>query len=61
MSLAWVTWQMTMLSLVTLVGCPLFMFSMIGITLADNLIMIFVFWELVGFSSYLVDRSLFYY
>ena len=30
------------------------MFSMIGITLADNLIMIFVFWELVGFSSYLL-------
>ena len=30
------------------------MFSMLGITLADNLIMIFVFWELVGFSSYLL-------
>ena len=30
------------------------MFSMIGITIADNLIMIFVFWELVGFSSYLL-------
>ena len=35
-------------------GLSIFMFSMIGITLADNLIMIFVFWELVGFSSYLL-------
>ena len=35
-------------------GLSLFMFSMIGITIADNLIMIFVFWELVGFSSYLL-------
>ena len=35
-------------------GLSLFMFSMIGITVADNLIMIFVFWELVGFSSYLL-------
>jgi NADH-quinone oxidoreductase subunit L len=30
------------------------MFSMTGIILADNLIMIFLFWELVGFSSYLL-------
>jgi NADH-quinone oxidoreductase subunit L len=35
-------------------GLSLFMFSMVGITIADNLIMIFVFWELVGFSSYLL-------
>jgi NADH-quinone oxidoreductase subunit L len=35
-------------------GLSLFMFSMIGITVAENLIMIFVFWELVGFSSYLL-------
>ncbi len=35
-------------------GLSVFMFSMIGITIADNLIMIFVFWELVGFSSYLL-------
>ena len=35
-------------------GLSIFMFSMIGITVADNLIMIFVFWELVGFSSYLL-------
>ena len=35
-------------------GLSIFMFSMLGITLADNLIMIFIFWELVGFSSYLL-------
>ncbi len=29
-----------------------FMFSMIGIVLANNLFMLFIFWELVGFSSY---------
>ncbi len=32
----------------------LFMFSMTGIVLADNLIMMFVFWELVGLSSWLL-------
>ncbi|MFC1572260.1 NADH-quinone oxidoreductase subunit L [Candidatus Eisenbacteria bacterium] len=32
----------------------LFMFSMLGIVLADNYVMIFVFWELVGLSSYLL-------
>ena len=32
----------------------LFTFSMMGILLADNLLVIFVFWELVGFSSYLL-------
>ena len=31
-----------------------FTFSMLGIVLADNLLLIFVFWELVGFSSYLL-------
>ena len=35
-------------------GLSMFMFSMFGILLADNLIMIFVFWELVGFSSYML-------
>jgi NADH-quinone oxidoreductase subunit L len=30
------------------------MFSMLGIVLADNLFMIFIFWELVGFSSWLL-------
>jgi len=32
----------------------LFMFSMTGIVLADNFVMMFIFWELVGVSSYLL-------
>jgi len=32
----------------------LFMFSMTGIVLAGNLFMMFIFWELVGLSSYLL-------
>jgi NADH-quinone oxidoreductase subunit L len=32
----------------------LFMFSMLGIVLADNFVVIFLFWELVGLSSYLL-------
>ena len=32
----------------------LFMFSMLGIVLADNLLMMFLFWELVGVSSSLL-------
>lgn len=32
----------------------LFMFSMTGIVLSGNLIMMFIFWELVGLSSYLL-------
>ena len=32
----------------------LFMFSMLGIVLANNLLLLFVFWELVGVSSYLL-------
>jgi len=35
-------------------GLSIFMFSMLGIVLADNLFMIFIFWELVGFSSYML-------
>jgi NADH-quinone oxidoreductase subunit L len=35
-------------------GLSLFMFSMTGIVLASNLVMLFVFWELVGLSSYLL-------
>ncbi|MEP6698592.1 MAG: proton-conducting transporter membrane subunit, partial [Verrucomicrobiota bacterium] len=31
-----------------------FMFSMLGIVLADNFVMMFIFWELVGVSSYLL-------
>src|SRR5204863_9046910 len=32
----------------------LFMFSMLGIVLAINFVMMFIFWELVGVSSYLL-------
>ncbi|MBC5772603.1 NADH-quinone oxidoreductase subunit L [Pontibacter sp. KCTC 32443] len=32
----------------------LFTFSMLGIVLVDNLLLLFIFWELVGFSSYLL-------
>ena len=32
----------------------LFTFAMLGIVLADNLFLIFIFWELVGLSSYLL-------
>jgi NADH-quinone oxidoreductase subunit L len=36
-------------------GClSLFMFSMLGIVLANNLVLLFIFWELVGVSSYLL-------
>ena len=35
-------------------GMSIFMFSMLGIVLADNLFMMFIFWELVGFSSYML-------
>lgn len=32
----------------------LFTFSMLGIVMADNLLLVFIFWELVGFSSYML-------
>ena len=35
-------------------GLSLFMFSMTGIVMADNFVMMFVFWELVGVSSYIL-------
>jgi len=35
-------------------GLSIFMFAMLGIVFADNLFMMFIFWELVGFSSYLL-------
>ena len=35
-------------------GLSLFMFSILGIVLADGLVMTFVFWELVGFCSYML-------
>lgn len=35
-------------------GLALFLFSMLGIVLADNFLMMFIFWELVGLSSYIL-------
>jgi len=35
-------------------GLSIFMASMTGIVFADNLFMMFIFWELVGFSSYVL-------
>src|SRR6266542_478722 len=35
-------------------GLSLFMFSMLGIVLANNLVMLYIFWELVGVCSYLL-------
>jgi NADH-quinone oxidoreductase subunit L len=35
-------------------GLSVFMFAMTGIVLADNLFMMFIFWELVGFCSWLL-------
>ncbi len=35
-------------------GLSLFMFSMTGIVLAGNFVMMFIFWELVGVSSYIL-------
>lgn len=35
-------------------GLSFFMFSMTGIVFANNFVMMFVFWELVGFSSYVL-------
>ena len=40
-------------------GLSFFNFSMLGIVLADNLLMIFIFWELVGFSSYVLINHYF--
>src|SRR4030095_1613485 len=31
-----------------------FTFSMLGVVVASNLLIIFIFWELVGFSSYML-------
>src|SRR5258708_8342436 len=35
-------------------GLSLFTYSMLGIVLANNFLMMFIFWELVGVSSYLL-------
>jgi NADH-quinone oxidoreductase subunit L len=41
-------------------GLSLFTFSMLGIVLANNFIMMFIFWELVGVSSYILIGHWFY-
>src|SRR6266700_6856551 len=38
----------------------LFMFSMLGIVLANNFVMMFIFWELVGLCSYVLIGHWFY-
>jgi len=35
-------------------GLSLFIFAMLGIVLANNFVMLFIFWELVGFTSYVL-------
>ncbi|MCD8284470.1 MAG: NADH-quinone oxidoreductase subunit L [Opitutae bacterium] len=35
-------------------GLSIFMFSIVGIIVSDNLFMTFIFWELVGFCSYML-------
>ena len=35
-------------------GLSLFMFAMLGVVLANNFVMLFIFWELVGFTSYVL-------
>src|SRR5947208_821662 len=38
----------------------LFMFAMLGIVLANNFVLLFIFWELVGFTSYVLIGHWFY-
>src|SRR3989475_5564977 len=38
----------------------LFMFAMLGIVLVNNFVMLFIFWELVGFTSYVLIGHWFY-
>jgi len=38
----------------------LFCFSMLGLVVADNILFMFIFWELVGFCSYLLIGFFFY-
>ena len=41
-------------------GLSIFMFSMLGIVFANNFLMMFIFWELVGVSSYILIGHWFY-
>src|SRR5438132_2497456 len=38
----------------------LFIFAMLGIVLSNNFVMLFIFWELVGFTSYVLIGHWFY-
>src|ERR1051325_627709 len=38
----------------------LFMFAMLGIVFSNNFVMLFIFWELVGFTSYVLIGHWFY-
>src|SRR5947207_5722329 len=38
----------------------LFMFAILGIVVANNFVMLFIFWELVGFTSYVLIGHWFY-
>src|SRR5438132_3013970 len=42
------------------VALSLFVFAMLGIVLANNFVMLFIFWELVGFTSYVLIGHWFY-
>ncbi len=39
----------------------LFMFAMLGIVFSNNFVMLFIFWELVGFTSYILIGHWFYH
>src|SRR6059036_1632203 len=39
----------------------LFMFAMLGIVFANNFVMLFIFWELVGFTSYVLIGHWFFH
>ena len=48
------TWLMKRAIGATSPGWRSFLFSMLGIVLANNFVMMFIFWELVGVSSYIL-------
>src|SRR5258707_113711 len=47
-------WLILFLPLLATAFMSLFTFSMLGIVLSNNFLMMFIFWELVGVSSYLL-------
>src|SRR4029077_3330419 len=42
------------------IAVSLFVFAMLGIVFANNFVMLFIFWELVGFTSYVLIGHWFY-